>query len=1385
MKIITYFFNFLIIFLLFININCQFCLTNRNIDNSQCFNNVLYFDIDNKHYRAGHFAINSKGDIIIEYSYLQYRLFYGLTKDGKTYFPNITKEIEITSDTIESYVIRRYESINYFVSLMNDINKEKEYLMSISSYITILEIYDLENDFYDISEAVDFVNKPAGIYSYVFQVLELEIDNKMFYFCIYIYKIGDNNGSYRYIISLKKFGFSNYFLNSTIYENPIVVSYTPGNRITSSIILDYYNLLSIFYMNTDGYFYAILYDYNLESKSNIRISQFTETITSVKDGVFFKSLYLFDEYIAFIYFYNNFNFRLNILNLRKESDETYSFITKLEYSESDISFKSICTMNEFIKIDNDRLVLVSIENNSGELYFIFFDLFNDLHEIKVRYYKYNFINDKIGKFDREISASIYNGFIIFTGTVLPQNYENDDDFFSILLLFGYPNGTDYEIDIFPYLIDTNHYNRTNILCDKLLKDAVIENNIFGYELMEQIKLIFIPDEIIFINMIDNSSISENGYIDINSLLKQNEDILKENKYYFIEYQFLIKEPDYSLFYNNYPDLVNGSSSNLNEYFIPKILGGRINTLKFKLCHNYCKSCKKFGYSEIEQKCEECLDEYSYFNIDQVYHECIPEGFYLNIENNSIEQCTQENSKYYIDIENNKKICIKNDYECPTYYRDYNETSKECKYSKIKESPSILQSDKIYQNNEQTSKNDFQSSERIINNIETEREHLLEEESILITYSNLFLTNEDIIKKMDTVLLLNYTIWEESIEIKGENNTIFQLTSTINELRRLLGNSSNQNGVSIIDLGTCENLLKDTYNIDHNISLIIKKYEKLTNAAERNVQYEVYHPLSKEKLNLSLCESETISLYIPITLNEKLVELYKDLQNSGYDLFNIKDPFYNDICSPYKSENGTDVLLSDRKNDYYNNNYTTCQSNCQYSSFNSEYKFLKCECKVIVDDIDINDFDKFSEKIYKNFYDILKNSNYKTMKCYKLVFNSKYLKKNIGNFIVLSFFILYLISFVFFIIKGISPLQEQAINIIHSKFKDINIDDFENILIHKVKNLNNKGKEKIIEFPPKKKKKIVKFESNLTQSQVNKKKGANTKFNKRKKNNNVVKSLYIDKSSTNEKKTIMTETKKSILEPSELNKIKLKNKLKKEKVKKNDNKINDDNINNSEDILDDLDLNNLTYKKALESDKRSFIQIYWSNLKNKHLIIYTFFSFNDHNLIYIKISRFFFLICTSMAINVMFFFDSSMHKIYLDYGKYNFIKQIPQILYSSIVSLVIEILIGLLSSTGINIYQIRQIKEFNSERIKKIFKLIKIKLIIFFAVTLILFLFYWYLISSFCAVYNNTQTIYIKDFATSFALGLLYPFVIQLFLAFLRLFSLRKDTKFRGLLYKVC
>ena len=128
--------------------------------------------------------------------------------------------------------------------------------------------------------------------------------------------------------------------------------------------------------------------------------------------------------------------------------------------------------------------------------------------------------------------------------------------------------------------------------------------------------------------------------------------------------------------------------------------------------------------------------------------------------------------------------------------------------------------------------------------------------------------------------------------------------------------------------------------------VLLKYENenlVSNGSEKSIQYEVYIPGTSEKLDLSICSNEKIDVYIPREINEKAQKLYDELKQQGYNLFDKNDKFYNDICTPYETENGTDVLLSDRYNDFFIPNQLVCQVNCEFSDYLSDSKYLKCKC----------------------------------------------------------------------------------------------------------------------------------------------------------------------------------------------------------------------------------------------------------------------------------------------------------------------------------------------------------------------------------------------------------------------------------------------------------
>ena len=174
-------------------------------------------------------------------------------------------------------------------------------------------------------------------------------------------------------------------------------------------------------------------------------------------------------------------------------------------------------------------------------------------------------------------------------------------------------------------------------------------------------------------------------------------------------------------------------------------------------------------------------------------------------------------------------------------------------------------------------------------------------------------------------------------------------------------------------------------------------------------------------------------------------------------------------------------------------------------------------------------------------------------------------------------------------------------------------------------------------------------------------------------------------------------------------------------------INNDNIIN---IIkyNDNELNRLSYEKAFIIDKRKYFDYYFSLLKTKHIILFTFFNNDDYNSKIIKIFLFLFTFALFLIMNALFFNDSTMHKIYELEGNYNFINQIPIIFYSSMISSLVSTIIKYLSLSENNILLLKSEVNFVKEKSGEILNCLKIKFNLFFILTFILLIFFWYYIS---------------------------------------------------------
>ena len=104
--------------------------------------------------------------------------------------------------------------------------------------------------------------------------------------------------------------------------------------------------------------------------------------------------------------------------------------------------------------------------------------------------------------------------------------------------------------------------------------------------------------------------------------------------------------------------------------------------------------------------------------------------------------------------------------------------------------------------------------------------------------------------------------DKDITISNDKAKI-QITSTNNQ------KNNKDHNISTVNLGGCEEFLKSIYNINPNKSLLILKFDSyIVGSNIPAIQYEVYHPDNKSKLNLSFCNNK-IEISIPVSIDEKI------------------------------------------------------------------------------------------------------------------------------------------------------------------------------------------------------------------------------------------------------------------------------------------------------------------------------------------------------------------------------------------------------------------------------------------------------------------------------------------------------------------------------------
>ena len=423
-----------------------------------------------------------------------------------------------------------------------------------------------------------------------------------------------------------------------------------------------------------------------------------------------------------------------------------------------------------------------------------------------------------------------------------------------------------------------------------------------------------------------------------------------------------------------------------------------------------------------------------------------------------------------------------------------------------------------------------------------------------------------------------------------------------------------------------------------------------------------------------------------------------------------------------------------------------------------------------------------------------------MKCYKLVFDFKVWKKNSGNFFIL-FFIMFQIPAIihFTFISGFSR--------VYSFLNQFTYGLKSNPPIKKnTKNTNKK----------------VKSKPNLTSSST-----TNIKLNQKEiqipLNKNEVSPSIINSKDDNENGVINDNNKnsnsnnKNIDKISEVNSTKViespesaikahsksaklpilsentnnENRIESQSSR-NENFISSNTLQEKEIVhqtdeeissFDDEEIDYLQLNDAIYFDNRTFIYFLWRVTKKKVIFIKPFTDISVFEPFILRIIILLFYIAWYFVFVCLFYTDKYFGKRYLtkknlDLG-YILSHEIGISVLSGLISSIIGILFDYLLIMKYNFDSLIRYEKNNDDFLAKLSKQMKnykLRVFIFFIINIIFMFFFWYYISSFCAVFPKTQWQMIIITIIAFIFGAIFQFIFVLIICGLRYIGLKLNNE---------
>ena len=528
--------------------NSNTCFVDNSIIYTQWFNNII--PISEIGFNYVDIVTASNGDLIVitntdssnEENKLK-RNFYGIKNNGHKYY--IGPEASEGSTFYQFTTNNIRAQGNIFPIKLTESTDDKEYIIGISP--NNFEIYDLENGIkYEKSNSDIFGLN--SIIQYRGSIIKLENNN----YALGI--IGTNTGSQSYFY-LANITFNSFNIELNNPQISLNIAYQSSSaKIVSCFETASKNIMCFYQDNSYNYvLIAFTHDLNY-------ITQETVSTGVSNDENYFECVHFIGEAGAFGYFTSSSDYlSIKFKKLNEDNSISNYFTSIAEVSIIYKLFTKSLETNAMVKLDDLKICYVAFYNNGlKDMCLVIINSYTE-EKVIIKYFTTHLTDYYLFRFRNEIRVTLFNGFIAMASS---YKKESSTDEIPFLIIFGYPNSPDFNVDI-----STDIQTFTNVEID-LNSKGHIDNNIFGYifngtkiiEYTEGLKLkSTLRDEI---NQGDVLIENENLIL----ILDKETNILKDSK---IIYAMIATLPTYNV-YDNFRELKNmqyeGNQNKEGNYF---------------------------------------------------------------------------------------------------------------------------------------------------------------------------------------------------------------------------------------------------------------------------------------------------------------------------------------------------------------------------------------------------------------------------------------------------------------------------------------------------------------------------------------------------------------------------------------------------------------------------------------------------------------------------------------------------------------------------------------------------------------------------------------------------------------------------------------------------